>query len=185
MVNLLALTVVQVCCTSLACLWFFFAMVCFVLIAFFYVLGMAGIKHTAKPADGDSSEEGVTFEFGASRVQAGELEEILKSGWIPRADVRYCEGESVPDPRDDEVVVFKEFFEAGLHRPPHPLVVGSLRRFNLRFHQLTPSSFVKLSIYVWGCKSQGVEPDLEGFVRLHQVHTQPRKIKRGEDEVLG
>ena len=27
-----------------------------------------------------------------------------------------------------------------------------------------------------GVKSQGVEPDLEGFVRLHQVHPQPRKV---------
>lgn len=69
--------------------------------------------------------------------------------------------------------------------PPHPLVVGALKRFNLRFHQLNPSSFVKLSIYVWGCKSQGVEPDLDGFVCLHRVHPQPRKVKVGDRELLG
>jgi hypothetical protein len=27
------------------------------------------------------------------------------------------------------------------------------------------------------CKPQGVEPDLEGFIRLHRVHPQPRKVK--------
>ena len=27
-----------------------------------------------------------------------------------------------------------------------------------------------------GVKSQGVEPDLEGFVRLHLVHPKPRKV---------
>jgi hypothetical protein len=77
---------------------------------------------------------------------------------------RLSEGEVVPDPHDDEVVVYKEFFLAGLRFPLHPLVVGVLKRFNLQFHQLNPSSFMKLSIYVWGCKSHGVEPDLEGFV---------------------
>ena len=34
---------------------------------------------------------------------------------------------------------------------------------------------MKLSIYVWGYRSQGVEPNLEGFVRLHRVHPQPQK----------
>ena len=80
------------------------------------------------------------------------------------------EGEVVPDPHDDEVVVYKEFFLAGLRFLSHPLVVGVLKRFNLKFHQLNPSSFVKLSIYVWGYKSQGIELDLEGFVRVHWVH---------------
>ena len=35
---------------------------------------------------------------------------------------------------------------------------------------------MKLNTYVWGCKSQGVEPDLEGFDRLHRVHPQPQKV---------
>lgn len=104
---------------------------------------------------------------------------------MPRTDARFCAGEVRPNPRSDEVVVFKEFFEAGLGWPPHPLVIGALKKFNLRFHQLTPSSFVKLSIYVWGCKSQGVEPDLDGFVRIHRVHSQPRKVKDGDKELLG
>jgi hypothetical protein len=29
---------------------------------------------------------------------------------------------------------------------------------------------VKMSVNVWGCRSQGVEPDLEGFVHCHHVH---------------
>lgn len=72
----------------------------------------------------------------------------MKFGWLPHADARFCGTEATPDPHDDEVVVFKEFFETRLRWPPHPLVIGSLRRFNLCFHQLTPSCFVKLSIYI-------------------------------------
>ena len=41
---------------------------------------------------------------------------------------------------------------------------------------MNASSFLKLGIYVWGYKSQGVEPDLEGFIQLHRVHPHPQKI---------
>ena len=81
--------------------------------------------------------------------------------------------------------MFWEFFVAGLRFPPHPLVIGVLKRFNLKFHQLKPSSFVKLGIYVWACTSQGMDPDLEGFIRLHRVHPQPRKVKVAGKTALG
>ena len=104
------------------------------------------------------------------RVTSSDLDKFAKAGWFSHDLAR--PGEVVPDPHDDEVVVYKEFL-AWLRFSSHPLIVGVLKRFNLKFHQLNPSSFVKLSIYVWGYKSQGVEPDLEGFVRLHGVHPQP------------
>ena len=72
----------------------------------------------------------------------------MKAGWFARDLARPSEGEVVPDPHDDEVVVYKEFFLDGLRFLLHPLVVGVLKRFNLKFHQLNPSSFVKLNIYV-------------------------------------
>ena len=135
---------------------------------------MARVKKTAKPVDSSkvtdsASDAAVSFKFGLSRVTSIDLDEFAKAGWFARDLVRPSEGEAVPNPRDDEVVVYKEFL-AGLRFLSHPLVVGVLKRFNLKFNQLNPSSFVKLTIYVWGCKSQGVEPDLEGFVRLHRVH---------------
>jgi len=111
------------------------------------------------------------------------LDSFAWSGWFVRDAARPLEGETVPDSHDDEVVVYK-FFDARLRFPPHPLVIGVMKRFNLKFHQLNPSSFVKLSIYIWGCKSQGVEPDHEGFVHLHQVHSQPRKINVNGKAVL-
>ena len=136
---------------------------------------MAHVKRTTRPVDSSevvdsSSDAAVSFEFGPSRVALKKLDEFVKMGWFPRDLARLSEGEVVPDPRDNKVVVYKEFFIAGLRFLPHPLVVGVLKRFNLKFHQLNPSSFVKLSMYIWGCKSQGVEPDLESFIRLHQVH---------------
>ena len=130
---------------------------------------MARVKKTMKHVDSSevadsASDAAVSFEFGLSRVTLSDLDEFAKVGWFPRDLARLSEGEVVPDPHDDEVVVYKEFFLVGLRFLVHPLIVGVLKRFNLKFHQLNPSSFVKLSIYVWGYKSHGVEPDLEGFV---------------------
>ena len=111
------------------------------------------MRKTAKPVDSSkavdsTSDTGVSFEFGLSRVTSMELDEFAKVGWFPRNLVRPSEGEVVPDPREDEVVVFMKFFLVGLRFPLHALVVGVLKRFNLKFHQLNPSSFVKLNIYV-------------------------------------
>jgi hypothetical protein len=117
-------------------------------------------------------------------VTPKDLEDYAKYRWFPKGAARHCEGEAVPRPRDDEVGVFKEFFLCWFKVPAPPLIIGALKRFNLRFHQLNPSSFVKMSIYVWGCKSQGVEKDLEGFVHLLWVHPQPRKVTVSERTLL-
>ena len=130
---------------------------------------MAHMKKTVRLVEGsDVADSGsdvmLSFEFGLSRVTSSDLDDYAKATWFARDSTRPSRGETVPDPKNDKVVIFKEFFEARLRFSPHPLVISGLKRFNLKFHQLNPSSFVKLSIYVWGCKSQGVEPDLEGFI---------------------
>jgi hypothetical protein len=151
---------------------------------------MARLKKTARVVDSSkaidsTSDVAMSFEFGLSRATLKELDEFTKMGWFPRDFARLSEGEVIPDPRGNEVVVYKEFFVVGLRFPPHSLVIGVLKRFNLKFHQLNPSSFVKLSIYVWSCKSQGVEPDLEGFLCLQRVHPQPHKMNVEGETILG
>lgn len=128
------------------------------LLAALFCSSMAHVKKTAKLANGtdvadSASNAGVSFKFGLSRVTSSDLGDFAKWGWFLHDLARPSEGETIPDPHDDEVVVYKEFFVARLRFPPHPLVIGVLKHFNLKFHQLNPSSFVKLSIYVWGCKS--------------------------------
>lgn len=95
----------------------------------------------------------MSFEFGPAQVTLEDLDEFGKCGWFSWDLARLLEGEVVLDPCDDEVVVYREFFVAGLRFPVHPLVVGVLKRFNLKCHQLNPSRFMKLCILVWACKS--------------------------------
>jgi hypothetical protein len=55
------------------------------------------------------SGDGVTFDFGVSRITSSDLDEFAKVAWFDRDSARPLEGETVLDPHDDEVVVFKEF----------------------------------------------------------------------------
>lgn len=110
-------------------------------------LGSGGSK-------GAGGDELVSFDFDLSKVCDSDLDSYAtKYGWLDRSKARACRGEVVPKPEGDEVVVFTEFFLAGLRFPVAPFVLGVLKRFKLRFHQLNPSC----------------------FVHTHRVHTQPRK----------
>ena len=68
------------------------------------------------------------------------------------------------------------FFLVGLQFPVIPFVLEVLNTSRVRFHKLNPSCFTKIFVFVWVCKSQGVEVDLDVFVCTHRVHYQPRRV---------
>jgi hypothetical protein len=57
--------------------------------------------------------------------------------------------EVVPEPRNDEVVVFKSLFRAGLRFPLYEMIGEVLKKFEIYLHQLTPNAIVRLSMYIW------------------------------------
>ena len=94
-------------------------------------------------------DELVSFELGLSKICDSDLDQFAtKYILLERSKAWSCEGEVVPDPRDNEVVVFSEFFVAGLRFLVAPFVLDALKWFKLWFHQLTPSCFTKLLVYV-------------------------------------
>jgi hypothetical protein len=79
---------------------------------------------------------------------------------IVRADV----GEkTVPTPGDDEVVMFRSFLKAGLRFPISRFVVEVLKIYQVYLHQLTPEAIIRMGIFVWAVKSQGLEPSAKSF----------------------
>ena len=71
--------------------------------------------------------------------------------------------EVIPEPKDDEVVVFKSFFRAGLRFPLYDIIGEVLKMFEIYLHQLTPNAIVRLSVYIQALRSQGLSADAEGF----------------------
>lgn len=84
--------------------------------------------------------------------------------------------EEMPKPEDNEVVMFRDMFYAGLPFPLDPVVVGILKHLKISLHQLTQNAFIRLSPYMWICKTMKVTSSPEGFAFVHRVHKQPRVI---------
>jgi hypothetical protein len=75
-----------------------------------------------------------------------------KLGYIGKNDddmVRFAGDEVIPEPKDDEVMVFKSFFRIGLRFLMHEMIAKVLKKFEIYLHQLTPNAIVRLSVYIW------------------------------------
>jgi len=85
-------------------------------------------------------------------------------------------------PEHDEVVVFRDFFVAGLRYPLDPVVIEIFKLFDVYTHQMTPISFIRLNLYMWLTKTCKMKPSAAGFARLFRCHFQPKTVfvKKGE-----
>jgi hypothetical protein len=63
--------------------------------------------------------------------------------------IRFGGEETTPKPENEEVVVFRSFFKAGLRFPLHEMIKDVLEAFEIYLHQLTPNAIVRLSVFIW------------------------------------
>jgi hypothetical protein len=106
------------------------------------------------------------LDFGKSTISEADLPKMMKLGYFSEAKkelVHFGGEETIPKPEKNEVVVFKSFFKAGLRFPLNGMIADVLRKFGVYLHQLTSNAIVRLSVYIWALRSQGVEPFVEGF----------------------
>jgi hypothetical protein len=47
--------------------------------------------------------------------------------------------------------------------------VEVLKVFEVYLHQLTPESIIRMNIFVWAVRSQGLEPDAKSFCNIHEL----------------
>jgi hypothetical protein len=84
--------------------------------------------------------------------------------------VRADEGEKTcPTPEENEVVIFRSFFKAGLRFPLSSFVVEVLKIFEICLHQITPEAIIRMGIFIWVMKSQGLEPNAKSFCNMHEL----------------
>jgi hypothetical protein len=85
-------------------------------------------------------------------VKPDDLVLMKKLGYFGKDDdnlIRFADEEVIPEPKDDEVVVFKSFFSAGLRFPLYEMIGEALKKFEIYLHQLTPNAIVRLNVYIW------------------------------------
>jgi hypothetical protein len=91
-------------------------------------------------------------EFGKSTVNAEDLIVMKKLGYFGENDdelVRFAGEEIIPEPEEDEVVLFKSFFRVGLRFPLYEMIGEVLKKFEIYLHQLILNAIVRLSVYIW------------------------------------
>jgi hypothetical protein len=107
--------------------------------------------------------------FGKSTIKRGQIEAMKGKYFCDTTIVRARGENTVPLPEPDEVVVYKGFMKAGLRFPLHKMMVEVLRRFEIYIHQLTHEALIKVGVFIWAMRSQGLEPDTNCFCNIHEL----------------
>jgi hypothetical protein len=108
--------------------------------------------------------------FGKSSIKENHLVNMRGRYFRDLSVVRADEGEKTcPTPEENEVVVFRSFLKAGLRFPLSSFVVEVLKIFEIYLHQLTPEAIIRMNIFVWAVRSQGLEPDAKSFCNIHEL----------------
>jgi hypothetical protein len=69
----------------------------------------------------------------------------------------------------DELVVFRSFMKVGLRFLLHKMLVDVLKTFEIYLHQITPEAHIKVGVFIWAMRSQGLEPDARCFCNIHEL----------------
>jgi hypothetical protein len=105
------------------------------------------------------------IEFGRSIVKAEDLVLMKKLGYFGQNDdelVHFAREEMIPEPKEDEVVVFKSFFRAGLWFPLYEMIGEVLKKFKIYLHQLTPNAMLGSSCIFGLFEAKGRVPMPKG-----------------------
>jgi dimeric dUTPase (all-alpha-NTP-PPase superfamily) len=100
----------------------------------------------------------------------GHIRQLETLGYFAEGSARELGEETVPEPADDEAVVFEEFFAAGLRMPCHLAFTEILLKYRVQLHQLTPNAVAQLSKYFWAVMSFSGKPSSDGFVKHYELH---------------
>jgi hypothetical protein len=113
---------------------------------------------------------------------------MRKVGYFGEAEsklVWFAGEEIVPEPKEDEVVIFKSFFRTGFRFHLNDMIGEVLKNFEIYLHLLTPNAIVRISVFIWALRSQGMSVNAEAFCRVHELHYQTKARADGLHKNFG
>ena len=79
-------------------------------------------------------------------------------------------GDSIaPALEEDEVVVYMSFMKAGLRFSLSKFLVEVLKTFEIFLHQITLEAIIRMGVFIWAVRSQGLEPSAKCFCNMHEL----------------
>jgi hypothetical protein len=107
--------------------------------------------------------------FRKSTIKQSDLENMRGRYFRYMSIVRAGGDNNVPALEENEVVIYRSFFKAGLRFPLSKFVVEVLKIYQIFLHQITPEAIMRMGIFVWAVRSQGLEPSAKCFCRMHEL----------------
>jgi hypothetical protein len=107
--------------------------------------------------------------FGKSTIKQSHLDNMRGRYFRDMSIVRADVDRAVPAPEENKVVIFWSFFKAGLRFPLSRFVVEVLKTYQIFLHQITPEAIIRMGIFVWAVRSQGLEPSARCFCSMHEL----------------
>jgi hypothetical protein len=82
--------------------------------------------------------------FGKSTIKQSHLENMRGRYFRDMSIVRASGDNNVPAPEENEVVIYRSFFKAGLRFPLSKFVVEVLKIYQIFLHQITPEAIMRM-----------------------------------------
>jgi len=118
-------------------------------------------------SDAKKRAEMMAKEWKKSRSSTRSLNDLVEMGLLHNQELggwRAPEGESYPDPRAGEIVVFEDYFKRGFGIPVHPFLQGLLLYYEIGICNLHPNSILLISTFIHLCEAYvGIEPHFDLF----------------------
>jgi hypothetical protein len=86
--------------------------------------------------------------FGKLTIKQSHLENMRGRYFWDMSIVRAGGDNNVPAPEENEVVIYRSFFKAGLRCPLSRFVVEVLKTYQIFLHQLTPQAILRMGVFV-------------------------------------
>jgi hypothetical protein len=107
--------------------------------------------------------------FGKSTIKQSQID-AMKGRYFRDISIVRAGGDSTaPMPEVDKVVVYRSFMKAGLRFPLSKFLVEVLKTFEIYLHQITPEAIIRMGIFIWAMRSQGLEPNARCFCNMHEL----------------
>jgi hypothetical protein len=107
--------------------------------------------------------------FGKSTIKQSHIDAMRGRYFRDMSIVRVGGDNTAPTPEENEVVIYRSFLKAGLRFPLSKFVVEVLKIFQIFLHQITPEAIIRMGIFVWAVRSQGLEPSAKCFCNMHEL----------------
>jgi hypothetical protein len=107
--------------------------------------------------------------FGKSTIKQSHIDAMRGRYFHDMSIVRVGGDNTAPAPEENKVMIYRSFLKAGLWFPLSKFVVEVLKIYQIFLHQITPESIIRMGIFVWVVRSQGLDPSAKCFCSMHEL----------------